>query len=152
VDSIKQMPHPPKGDRKAARAANDAGLSALQLKAFDEAIEKFNQAIKADPADQEIVNNRGYALMMGGKLAEARSAFKDSLILALTRSSAWANLAMVFAKENKSDDGHAAYLLAFKFSQNQQKTREFLTKQSQEDADPLVRELAARVLQTIGPQ
>lgn len=152
VDTIKQQPVPPKGDRKIARAANDAGLAALKNNAFDDAIAKLGEAVKADLSDQEIVNNLGYALMMAGKTAEAKAAFQDALTLAPTRSSAWANLAVVLAKDGRADDGFAAYMLAYRFSQNQQKTREFVTKQSQEDSDPKVRELAARVLQAIGTQ
>jgi Flp pilus assembly protein TadD len=152
VEAIKQQPLPPKGDRKIARAANDAGLAALKANVFDEAIAKLADGVRADPSDQEIVNNLGYAYMMAGRLADAQASFRSALMLAPTRSSAWANLAMVMAKEGRADEGLSAYLLAFKYSQNQVKTREFLTKQSQEDTDPKVRELAAKVLQTIGPQ
>ena len=65
------------------------------------------------------------------------------------RSSAWANLAVVHAKEGKGEDGVAAYLLAYKFSKNSEKTRELLTSQSQSDPDPRVKDLAVRVLQAI---
>jgi DNA polymerase III delta prime subunit len=74
----------------------------------------------------------------------------DFAVLAPTRSSAWVNLAYAMTKEGRLEDAMSAYLLAFKFSQNQQKTREFLTKQLQEDTDPKLREMAGRVLQEIG--
>jgi tetratricopeptide (TPR) repeat protein len=149
VEAIKQLPQPVRGNRKSARAANDAGLAAIKLNAFDEALLRFNEALRADPSDQEIHNNRGYALMMVGNLPEARSSFEASLALAPTRTSAWANLAVALVKEGRTDEGRAAYLLAFRFSQNQNKTREFLSKQSQTDPDEKVRELATDTLNAI---
>jgi hypothetical protein len=150
IDTIKQQPAPLKGDRKTARATNEAGLIALKENAYDEAIAKFSDAMKADYSDQEIVNNLGYAQMMAGKLSEAQVSFRSALMLAPTRSSAWVNLAYAMTKEGRLDEAMSAYLLAFKFSQNQQKTREFLTKQLQEDTDPKARQMAERVLQEIG--
>lgn len=152
VEAIKQQPVPPKGDRKVARAANEAGLAALRSNNFDEAIAKLTDAVKADPSDQEVVNNLGYAQMMAGKLSEAQASFKSTLMLNPTRSPAWANLGYALAKEGKADDAYNAYLLTFKFSQNQSKTREFWKKQAAEDADPKVRELAERILQAVGPE
>ena len=78
-------------------------------------------------------------------MAEARTALHAALALEPRRSSAWANLAMLLARNGEIDDGIAAYRLAFHFSRNQRTTRDFLARQA-EDNDPKLRETAARAL------
>lgn len=137
-------------DRKAARNANQAGMSAFKVKDYDLAIVKFNEALLADPTEPVIITNRGYALLRTGKLAESKEDFINALSLVPTYAAAWANLALVFVKEGKVDGGRAAYLLAYKFSKDQPKFREGLIHQSQSDPDPRVRELTLQVLRAIG--
>ncbi|OQA34996.1 MAG: Beta-lactamase HcpA precursor [Betaproteobacteria bacterium ADurb.Bin341] len=149
IETIQQMPVPPKGNRKVSRAANDAGLKALAADSYDDAVMKFTEARGADPSDQEIINNLGYAYIMAGKLDEGIEALVASLAIAPTRSSAWANLAIAYAKQGREADGVSAFLLANKYSQNQQKTREYLIKQQTESRDPRVQKLAEDVLREI---
>jgi tetratricopeptide (TPR) repeat protein len=148
-EAIKQLPLPSRGNRIIARAANDAGLVALKAGDFNESLAKFDEAIVADPGDQEIADNRGYALMMAGKAAQSKIASQYALGLAPTRSSAWANLAAALAMEGNEIGGVGAYLLAFQFSKNQNKTRDMLSTLSQENDDQRVRDAATKALKSI---
>jgi tetratricopeptide (TPR) repeat protein len=148
-EAIKQLSLPSRGNRVVARAANDAGLIALKTGAFNESLAKFDEAIVADPGDQEIADNRGYALMMAGKAAQSKIASQYALGLAPTRSSAWANLAAALAMEGNEIGGVGAYLLAFQFSKNQNKTRDMLNTISQENDDQRVRDAATKALKSI---
>lgn len=145
LEALSALTQPVRGDRKRAREANNEGLVALKTNDFAAAVARFREAAYADPADQEIANNLGYALLSAGRMAEARTALHAALALEPRRSSAWANLAMLLARNGEIDDGIAAYRLAFHFSRNQRTTRDFLARQA-EDNDPKLRETAARAL------
>jgi hypothetical protein len=152
LEAIKQMPVTRRGDRATARAANTAGLARLQANELPEAIASFREGAAADPSDEEILNNLGYALSLAGKEDEAIDAFARTIALSPERSSAWANLSVSYAKKDQMDQGVAAYLLAYRFSKNQEKTRAFLLKQSEEAQDPKERELSVRVLKALDQQ
>ena len=137
---------PPRGDRKAARAANAASLESLQKSEFDSAVKWSLVAVKADPSDQEVVNNLAYSLYKSRQLPDARLATLASLSLAPERTAAWANLASILAEEGKGDSAIAAFLLSHRFSQNKQKTLDFLQKLIQEDASVQVRDAAEKAL------
>lgn len=137
---------PVRGDRELARALNDEGLAALKANNINDAIDKFRNGVQADQGDQEIVNNLGYALIKDNQYDQAIYALMNTLTLAPTRSSAWANLGYAYAKLGKEDDSVSAYLLTYRFSQNQQKTQEFLRTQSNEDEDEKVRSASYRAL------
>ena len=149
LDAIKRMPVPRRGDRSIARAANAAGLTRLQANEPSEAVASFREGMAADPSDAEIVNNLGYALSLAGKETEALEAFARAISLAPDRTSAWANLAVSFGKTNQMDKGVASYLLAYRFSKSQDKTRAFLIKQSEEARDERERDLSQRVLKAL---
>ena len=150
IDTLKHLVLPARGDRKAARAANENGLAKLKIQSYDEAALLFISAIKADPSDQEIINNLAFALEKGNRLVEARAAALCSLALAPMRSSAWANLATILATEGKEETAVASFLLTYKFSQNQQKTIEYLQKLVQENAEARVRDAASKAIARIG--
>lgn len=133
---------PPRGDRKVARAENKVGLDAMQRSEWQPAVSSLLVAAKTDPADQEVINNLSFALYKADRLGDARSVAFAALTLAPERTSAWANLAMVFAKEGKIDDAVSAFLLSRRYSQNPQKTAEFLQKLVDEDPSALVRDAA----------
>ena len=137
VDAILNLSRPARGDRKIARAANDLGLAAMQQDAFDNAVSNFASGVKADPADQEIVDNLSSALLMSRRLPEAGKAAIASLLLNPMRASAWVNIAAVVAEDGKEDLAIASYQLAYRFSRNQETTREYLEKVKQEDASVL---------------
>jgi Flp pilus assembly protein TadD len=149
LDTIRQLPVPRRGDRAIARAANTAGLAKLQVNELGDAISSFRDGIAADPSDVEIVNNLGYALSLAGKESDAIENFARAISLAPDRSSAWANLAVSWAKSGQMERGVAAYLLAYRFSKNQERTKSFLAKQSEEATDVRERELVQQVLKAI---
>jgi hypothetical protein len=95
VAKLKALPRPVHGNRKQARAENDAGLAAMKENRFGEASVRFGKALQADGGDVEIWNNLGYALIQSGEFKEAEMSLSSALTLQPGRSSAWANLAMV---------------------------------------------------------
>ena len=152
INALKQLRQPSRGDRKTARRANNEALKAIQRRQFAEAIAKLTEAAKADPLDVEVVNNLAYALHKNGKLYEARIVALCALSLSPTRSSAWAELGTVLAQENKADRAVAALMLTYRFSQNQQKTRDMLKDLIDDKEDPLVQGAALKALNQINQQ
>lgn len=140
---------PPRGDRKRARTFNVAALDALQKGDSMEAVNLLLNAVKADPADQEIVNNLAYALYKAQRLQEALDAVVAALTVAPERAAAWANLGMIQADLGKTDIAVAAFMLSHRFSQNQQKTKDFLQKLIQEESSAQVRAAAEKALSQI---
>lgn len=138
VEQLRAMPTPARGDRQLARATNTLGLRAVQTQAYPDAARLFCDALAADPADQEILNNLAYALEKGNRLGEAKTAALATLTLAPRRASAWGNLGTILAAEGKEDTAVAALLLAYRFSQNPQKTLEYLDKVLAENPTPAV--------------
>ena len=150
IDAIQKLSRPARGDRKTARAANVAGLTAMQQSAYGDAVTSFADGVKADPADQEIVDNLASALLKNRRLADAAKAALASLMLNPMRSSAWANLAAIIAENGKQEDvAISSYHLAYRFSRNQEKTREYLERVKQEDGNPKIREAASKALATL---
>ena len=140
---------PTHGDRKKARFENDEALKSLKNDDAQGAINRLLVAANADPADQEILNNLGFALYKADRLADAKLAMIAALALAPERASAWSNLALILANEGKTEDALSAFRLTYRYSQNTQKTRIFLEKLAQEDTSLAVRETASRALNAI---
>lgn len=149
AEQLRALSGPARGDRQVARAANLLGLKAFQSQSYGEASKLFCDALAADPADQEIVNNLAYSLEKWNHLAEARNAAIAAITLAPRRSSAWANLGTILAAEGKEETGVAALLLAYRFSQNQQKTIEYLEKTLTENPPPAVAAAVTRTLKLL---
>ena len=53
------------------------------------------------------------------------------------RSSAWANLAEIYAIKNNSEEAVAALVLAFQFSSNKDRTINFLNDRAADTTSPL---------------
>jgi Flp pilus assembly protein TadD len=149
--SLQQLVYPPRGDRKTARDANAKGLDALRRDELIEATSLFAAGVKADPADQEIVNNLAFSLHKQGRLLEARLAAIATLTLAPERTPAWANLAQVLADSGDTERAVSAFLLAAKFSTNPVKNRDFLQSLAQEDPSVQVRDAAGKALALLTP-
>ena len=149
INALKQIRQPARGDRKLARRANIQGLKGIQRGQLAEAIAFLSEAAKADPLDVEVVNNLAFALHKNGRLQEARTVALCALSLSPRRSSAWAELGTVLAHEKKEDIAVAALLLTFRFSQNQQKTRDVLRGFIADNSDPLVQSAALKTLNQI---
>ena len=88
ISVLDAQPKPLHGDRKAARKINSQGLSLFQAGSYSEAAAAFKAGTYLDPGDAEIANNYGQALLMAGRLDEARRVLVDVLIHWPTRGSA----------------------------------------------------------------
>lgn len=134
---IEAFPKPTTGDRKAARKLNEQGLAALKTDDFAQALAALKNATATDPADVEILNNYVYALIKAKRLQDAESEAGRLLTISPGRSSAWANLAEVYALKNKTEEAVAALVLAFQFSSNKDRTVTFLNDRAGDVNSPL---------------
>jgi hypothetical protein len=134
---IEALPKPTTGDRKAARKLNDQGLAALKAEDFAQAITALKSATGTDPADVEVLNNYVYALIKAKRIPEAESEAGRLLTMSPGRSSAWANLAEVYALKDKKSEAVAALILAFQFSSNKDRTITFLNERAVDPNSPL---------------
>jgi hypothetical protein len=115
--SVKQRAEkssPPKqGNRKMARGANDRGLSYLQGGRIADAINAFQEAYRANPADIEIVNNLGYAYLLNNDPISAENYMLIALTMRWDRSSAWGNLGQAYVKKGQMADAVASFSNAY---------------------------------------
>ena len=144
---IMALPKPARGDTKKAQEANAKGLEAIKAGQPELAKQQFQSAYQLDPANAEYSGNLGFAYIKVGDLKSALKAFSTALSLAPGRASSWANLAEVYALQGQQREAVACYALTFHFSQNQNKTREFLQKQTASADDPKIQQAAQQALQ-----
>ena len=134
---IEAFPKPETGDRKAARKLNEQGLMALKSDDFPQALAVLKNASATDPADVEILNNYVYTLIKANRLQDAELEAGRLLTISPGRSSAWANLAEIYAIKNNSEEAVAALVLAFQFSSNKDRTINFLNDRAADTNSPL---------------
>ena len=148
---IESLPKPATGDRKTSRKLNEQGLTAMKTEDFAQAIAALKSATSADPADVEVLNNYVYALIKAGRLQDAESEAGRLLTMSPGRSSAWANLAEVYALKNRKEEAVAALILAFQFSSNKDRTINFLNERSADSTSPLqsTAKKAIEIIQTL---
>ncbi len=148
---IESLPKPATGDRKTSRKLNEQGLTALKNEDFAQAIAALKSATSADPADVEVLNNYVYALIKAGRLQDAESEAGRLLTMSPGRSSAWANLAEVYALKDRKEEAVAALILAFQFSSNKDRTINFLNERSADSTSPLqsTAKKAIEIIQTL---
>ena len=127
---IDVLPKPLVGDRKKARSLNERGLQSLKLNNFEEAINILKKSVDADPSDIEIRNNYVYSLIKARKYVEAETEAGYLLTYSPGRSSAWANLAEIYADNGKITEATAALIVTFQFSSNKDKTLTYLKEKS----------------------
>ncbi len=144
---IAALPKPAHGDTKKAQDANAKGLQALKAGQPELAKQQFQSAYQLDPANAEYSGNLGFTYLKTGDLKAALKAFSTALSLAPGRASSWANLAEVYALQDQQREAVACYALTFQFSQNQNKTREFLQKQATSADDPKIQQVARQASQ-----
>jgi len=138
--SAERSAPPRRGDRRNARAANERGLVALQGGRSLDAIRAFSEAHQADPADVEVLNNLRYAYLMQGDFESAKLYILASLALAPQRSAAWANLGQIHAMKAETKDAVASFANTYRFSQNKEKTHQFLLSLMEKNNDPNLRQ------------
>lgn len=134
---IEALPKPATGDRKISRKLNEQGLAALKAEDFSQAIAALKNATASDPADVEVLNNYVFALIKGRRLQDAEFEAGRLLTISPGRSSAWANLAEVYALKNNKEEAVAALVLAFQFSSNKDRTINFLNERAVDPSSAL---------------
>ncbi len=145
---IAALPKPARGDKQKARTANDQGLAAYKAGQNEQAKEYFLSAYQADPADAEIAGNLALVYLNLGDSKKVVETLTAALTLAPGRAASWVNLATYYALQGQQREAVACYALTFHFSQNQNKTREFLQKLATNNPDqPKVQQAAQQALQ-----
>jgi|GEM_PF-2548161 len=140
---IDLLPKPDRGDRKVSRSLNEAGLKALAAGDIGIATSNLERATQADSSDVEILNNYAYALLKAKQYSRAKDALMRSIMLAPGRTSAWFNLGEVLAEQGDKANAVAAFDIAYTFSQNRDKTKEFLAKIIGDSSSPALLVAAA---------
>lgn len=135
-ERLEAISKPASGDSAEADRINKLGLKALKEKKFSDAAAYFDSASKADPADPKYLSNLGFAEMNAGELDSAEKDLYASITLAPSRSVAWTDLGLVFAKKGESDKAVAALLLGYRTSK--EKSFAFL-ESLQKEEDSLIR-------------
>jgi tetratricopeptide (TPR) repeat protein len=130
------LPKSPRGNRKEARKLNELALEQFKLTDYKAAIGLFEQAVAADAADVEILNNLGYAQLKDQQLKQAEATLWQTLSKQSGRAGAWANLAEVFALKGEQAAAIAAWRNTLFFSGNPDKTRQVLTNQRDDANTP----------------
>ncbi len=119
-------PKPARGDRKTARALNDAGIRRLKDGDGAAAVDQFAKAAAADPGDVEVLGNLGYALVQTGRAAGALAVFERAVALAPSRSATWGNIGEANAAVGSESNAVAAFRLAYLLSRNRDRTIAYL--------------------------
>jgi hypothetical protein len=132
--------------RKRARGENERGLQYMTKGQIAEAAQAFQAAYQEDPTDIEIINNLGDAYQRLSNLQAAEPLLLRVLVLAPGRTTAWANLGVTYAKQGQHSAAVACLANAYRFSRNQEVTRQFFQKLAEDD-DNNVREVAKQTLQ-----
>ena len=142
------LPKASRGERKAARSLNDAGLKALQDGDTALAIRTFSDAQKSDASDPEIANNLAHALVKDDRLVDASTAIMKSLQLNSVRSAAWGTLALIYSKTGFPERASASFQIAFRYSRSSQATVTYLQNLVESDTDEKVRQSAGLAMQS----
>lgn len=148
---IEELPYPVRGDRRLARRQNASALEKFKAEQTAPALADFEKAWQADPSDQEITNNYGYALYRNNRLAEAESKLRYTLALAPARATAWANLAEVFGAQGRVKQATDAFVVSHRFSRNPDITRQYIEKFASSSEVPGLKEGAELALQKLFP-
>jgi tetratricopeptide (TPR) repeat protein len=133
-------------DRKTARAHNTRGLEYNDNWQFAEAVQAFQQAYQADPADIEVINNLGHAHMKNGNEGEAERFLFETLTLVPGRSVAWFDLGQLYANRGSLSASVACFANAYRFSSSKDATRRHLERLVR-DGNEREREAAQHALQ-----
>lgn len=123
---IEAEPQPARGDRRHARRLNDEALPLLRSGGNAEAAAKLEAAVAADPADVEIRNNLGYALLQLGNLVQAEEALFATLRLRPNRAGAWVNLGEAYGARGLASEAKGALRLAIRFTGDRAKAIAYL--------------------------
>ena len=101
-------PSTPDADQTAA-GFNDRGMALYREKRYDQALEAFLAATKADPRSALAANNAGFAYFRLGRHAEAVTWFERTIALDPQRAIAFVNLGDAQLAQNQPALARAAY-------------------------------------------
>jgi tetratricopeptide (TPR) repeat protein len=106
--AIKELQAAVANDDQLWRAHNALGVYADKSNDFAAALDHYDAALSINPNAAHVLNNRGYSRFLAGDFPAAT----EDLYQAANNQgfpSAWANLAMVYAKQGWYDDAISAY-------------------------------------------
>ena len=148
---LESVPRPARQNIKEARALNKQGLEALRRNDFSAALDAFQQAQQADPADAEISGNLGYVQLKLGQFKRAEHQLVYTLSLAPERASTWFNLGQVYGASGEMDKAIGAFANSYRYSQDAPKTRELMMQAAlAPENDEVTRTALRRTLQLLG--
>ena len=148
---LESVPRPARQNVKEARALNKQGLEALRRNDFSAALDAFQQAQQADPADAEISGNLGYVQLKLGQFKRAEHQLVYTLSLAPERASTWFNLGQVYGASGEMDKAIGAFANSYRYSRDAQKTKDLMMQAAlAPENDEVTRTALRRTLQLLG--
>lgn len=144
---LEKLPKPPRGDKKKARKANDDALIYIQNQQFVDAVKLLENATDIDPADIEIIENYGYALLKANNITQAELVIEKSIAMNPGRASSWATLGQILGLKGDSPGAIASFSNAFRFSRNRLKTHQFLTEANVNETSSILRQARDSAIQ-----
>ena len=148
---LESVPRPARQNVKEARALNKQGLEALRRNDFSSALDAFQQAQQADPADAEISGNLGYVQLKLGQFKRAEHQLVYTLSLAPERASTWFNLGQVYGASGEMDKAIGAFANSYRYSQDAPKTKDLMMQAAlAPENDEVTRTALRRTLQLLG--
>ena len=133
-------------DRKAARDANEKGLAALEIDDLKTAVRWFEEGVKTNSGDVEILNNLGYVYLLQNR-PEAADRLREALMLDPRRVNAWVNLGQYFAAQNNIASAAGCFTLGLRFSGHRDKTIAFLQQLPNKFPSPAMSQAIQKTLQ-----
>lgn len=144
---LENQPKPVKGDKRSARKLNDEGLVLFNAQQYEKASQIFEKANQLDPADIEILNNYGIALLKSNNLDRAWAVLVKVLTIKPDRAPAWANLGDILSRQGKEELAIAGYLNTYRFSKDRDKTHHFFQDQLAKENDDNIRSALTKTIQ-----
>ena len=118
---------------------------------FSSALDAFQQAQQADPADAEISGNLGYVQLKLGQFKRAEHQLVYTLSLAPERASTWFNLGQVYGAMGEVDKAIGAFANSYRYSRDAQKTKDLMMQAAlAPENDEVTRTALRRTLQLLG--
>ena len=133
-----------------ARSLNARAIALINGGRPEAAIPLLEHALVLQPRDAEMLGNLGYAYMLVGEHARARSRFVAALDLSPTRSATWLNLGQTYAELGRQDAALDAVLKGYRYSTRKASVRSALQRAAtQPQFSPAWRDTAGAALSRI---
>lgn len=133
-----------------ARSLNARAIALINGGRPEAAIPLLEHALALQPRDAEMLGNLGYAYMLVGEHARARSRFVAALDLSPTRSATWLNLGQTYAELGRQDAALDAVLKGYRYSTRKASVRSALQRAAtQPQFSPAWRDTAGAALSRI---